>query len=111
MAPPRMRRQLNFLQHVLKEANQNKRKEQLQHANADQINAVSEMVLNTLRGNIPVHSDVVEQLRPHQRALRTMGSRRLSLKKRRQAMLRQKGRGFWRGLHGVLGACCCRVTS
>ena len=76
MAPPRMRRQLNFLQHVLKEANQNKRKEQLQHANADQTNGISEMVLNTLRGNVPVHSLVVEQLRPYRRALRTMGSRR-----------------------------------
>ena len=106
-----MHRQLNFLQHVLKEANQNKRTEQLQHANADQINAISEIVLNTLRGNVPIHSLVVEQLRPHRRALRTMGNQRYSLKKRRQAMLHQKGRGFWRGLNGVLGACCCRVTS
>ena len=90
-----MRRQLNFLQHVLKETNQNKRTEQLQHANADQINAISEMVLNTLRGNVPVDPPLVEQLRPHRRALRTVGSRRYSLKKKHQAMLLQKGRGFW----------------
>ena len=64
-----MRRQLSFLKHVLKEANQNKRREQLQHANADQINAISEMVLNTLKGNVPLQPPLVEQLRPHQRAL------------------------------------------
>ena len=110
MGPPRMRRQLPFLKHVLKVTNQNKRREQLQHANADQINAISEMVLNTLKGNVALQPPLVEQLRPHQRALRTMGSRRHSLKKRRQTM-RQKGRGFWRGLNGVLESCCCRVRS
>ena len=42
----RLRRQRPFLQSILKEANQKKRQEMLTHANADQINAVSEMVLN-----------------------------------------------------------------
>ena len=46
----RMTRQSHFLNDVLKEANQNKRQQKLRYANADQINAVSELVMNTLRG-------------------------------------------------------------
>ena len=38
----RLRRQLPFLRSVLKEANRFKRQELLQHANTDQVNAVSE---------------------------------------------------------------------
>jgi len=45
----RFRRQLPFLRSVLKEANPFKCQELLQHANADQINAVSELVLNLLK--------------------------------------------------------------
>ena len=45
----RLRRKRPFLQSILKEANQKKRQEMLTHANADQINAVSEMVLNLLK--------------------------------------------------------------
>lgn len=47
----RMTRQSHFLNDVLKEANQYKRQQKLRYANADQINAVSELVMNTLRGN------------------------------------------------------------
>ena len=46
----RMTRQGAFLKDVLKEANQNKRQQKLRYANADQINAVSELVMSTLRG-------------------------------------------------------------
>ena len=45
----RLQRQLPFLRWVLQEANRLKRQELLQHANADQINAVSELALNCAR--------------------------------------------------------------
>ena len=45
----RLRRQLPFLRSMLQEANRFKRQDLLQHANADQINAVSELVLNLLK--------------------------------------------------------------
>ena len=45
-----MTRQSHFLNDVLKEANQHKRQQKLRYANADQINAVSELVMNKLRG-------------------------------------------------------------
>ena len=50
----RLRRQLPFLRSVLKKANRFKRQELLQHANADQVNALSELVLNLLKNNIPM---------------------------------------------------------
>ena len=42
----RMTRQSHFLNDVLKEANQHKWQQKLCYANADQINAVSELVMN-----------------------------------------------------------------
>ena len=49
----RLRRQLPFLRSMLQEGNGSKRQELLQHANADQINAVSELVLNFLKTRFP----------------------------------------------------------
>ncbi|MCV6574202.1 MAG: hypothetical protein OIF58_00545, partial [Cohaesibacter sp.] len=49
----RLRCQLPFLRSVLKEANRFKRQELLQHANADQVNVVSELVLNLLKKTFP----------------------------------------------------------
>ena len=46
--PPRLRRQLTFLRQLAKEARHLQRQDLLRHANADQINAVSEVILNSL---------------------------------------------------------------
>ena len=73
MKGERVRRQAPFLRKVLNEANANKRKELLRIADADKINAVSEFVLNTLRGNVPQSRYTVSLLRPHARTLRAMG--------------------------------------
>lgn len=48
-----MSRQATFLKSVLNEANLYKRQQQLRHANTDQINAVCELLMNTLRGAVP----------------------------------------------------------
>ena len=45
----RLRRQWPFVRSMLQEANRFKCQDLLQHANADQINAVSELVLNLLK--------------------------------------------------------------
>ena len=50
----RIRRHLAFIQSILKQANRYKREELLTHANADQINALSEVILNLLKKK---HSD------------------------------------------------------
>ena len=61
----RMERQAPFLKSVLQEANQHKRQELLQMANADQINAISELVMNTLRGMVPRSQHTITLLKPH----------------------------------------------
>ena len=49
----RIERQAPSLKSVLQEANQHERQELLRMANADQINAISELVMNTIRGTVP----------------------------------------------------------
>ena len=101
----RIGRQLPFLRSILKAADHQTRRERLQAANADQINALSELVMNTLRGKIPVSSSTLTELRPHQQALRDMTRRKHSLKKRRQIMMSQQGRGLWQGLNTACNHC------
>ena len=101
----RLRRQLPFLRSVLQEANRFKRQDLLQHANADQINAVSELVLNLLKNKIPVSPPIMAKLRPYKKVLRDLGRRRHSVKKRRQWLITQKGRRLFQGLHHVLCQC------
>ena len=77
----RLRRQLPFLRPMLQEANSSKRQELLQHANADQINAVSELVLNFLKNKIPETPPMLAKLQPYKKVLRDLGCRRHSVKK------------------------------
>ena len=58
-----LRRQRPFLDSILKEANRNRRRQMLEHANADQINAVIEMVLNLLKNRIPVNASTYGKLK------------------------------------------------
>ena len=78
------------------------REELLQHANVDQVNAASELVLNLLKNNISVTSSITAQLHPYKKVLRNLGRRQHSVKKRRQWLVSQKGRGLWQGLNNVL---------
>ena len=48
----RMERQAPFLKNVLQEADNHKRQELLQTAKADQINAIGELVMNTIRESV-----------------------------------------------------------
>ena len=70
-----LRRQRPFLESIQKEANQNKRQQLLEHANGDQINSVSEMVLNLLKDRIPVTASTYGKLKRHKKVLRELGKR------------------------------------
>ena len=96
----------SFLRKVLREANANKRKQYLQLANADQVNAVSELVLNVLKGTAPRSRYTIERLRPHAQALRDMSKRGSSIKKRREVMMHQTGAGLWNELRLCHRRCC-----
>ena len=101
----RLKRQLPFLQSVLKEANRKKRQELLHHANSDQINAISEVVLNLLKNNIPMTPDLMAKLRPHKKALRMLGQHSQSVKKRRELLMQQRGSGLFKSLNDVVCQC------
>ena len=95
----RMTRQGHFLNDVLKEANQNKRQQKLRYANADQINAVSDLVRNTLRGSVQPGRKTVNRLKPFRHSLRLIANPRQSIKKRKYLMSTQIGAGVWKELH------------
>ena len=57
-----MERQAPFLKSVLQEADNHKRQELLRMANADQINAISELVMNTIRGTVPRSRHTIREL-------------------------------------------------
>ena len=83
---------------MLKEANHHKRRQKPRYANADQINAVSELVMNTLRGAIRPGRHTVKKLKPYSKQLRLIAIPRQSIKRRRQLLSQQIGAGVWREL-------------
>ena len=101
----RLQRQLPFLRSVLQEADNNVRRERLQHANADLVNAISELVMNTLKGNVQVPPRLLDQLGPHKRALHDMARRKHSIKRRLSVMMAQTGVGVWNALERVCRHC------
>lgn len=102
----RIKRQKPFLDALLNAHSQPRKREQyLQHANKDQINSISEIVLNTLKNNIEIDPPLMARLRRYKEPLRTIGKRKNSLQRRRQELLKQKGKGFWLGLRDICKNC------
>ena len=77
----RMTRQVAFLKDVSRAANQNKRQQKPCYASADQINAMSELVMDTLRGTVRPGRKTVPKLRPYSKQPRLIASPRQSIKK------------------------------
>lgn len=90
-------------QRVFLNRNEKRCQAMLHHTNADQINAISEMVLNLLKKRIPVSTVTYGKLEGYKNGLREVGKRINSLKRRR-AHLQQNGSGFWQGLQGCYRA-------
>ena len=95
----RFTRQRPFLKSVLAEANRHRRNQLLRLANADQINALSELALNTVRGVVPRSRDTVRLLRPYQDVLRQLTQRKRSIKNRRELLMCQSGGALWSELN------------
>ena len=96
-----IKRQLPFLQGVSKDVDVQTRRKRFEAANADEINAVSELIVNVLRQRVPVSSCTLQRFHPHRQALRDMGHPKLSIKKRRQVMMQQSESGVWSGVRPV----------
>lgn len=91
-----MRRQLPFLQSLLRQSRAAKRKQLLQFANADQINAIRKVLLNGLKDTNPFNATptIIAKLRRHKASLLPLRRRGLSVVRRKAYLTRQKG-GFW----------------
>ena len=96
-------RQCPFLETVF-QTTPTRRRHLLQHANQDQINALSELVLNILKRRIPLTPPLMARLRRYKTLLRDVGKRRHSTKRRWALLMSQVGRGLWTGLKE---ACQC----
>ena len=101
----RLLRHRAFLLSILREGNRNKRQDLIQHANGEQINAFSELVLNMLKNRVPVSPPLMAKLRRHKKVLKELGRRKNSIKKGRLHLMNQKGSGFWQGLHEAYCNC------
>lgn len=101
----RLLRHRAFLLSILREGNRNKRQDLIQHANGEQINAVSELVLNMLKNRVPVSPPLMAKLRRHKKVLKELGRRKNSIKQGRLHLMNQKGSGFWQGLHEAYCNC------
>ena len=97
----RVKRQWPFLQSLLNTAQHNVRREMLQYANKDQINALSEVVLNALQHNIPLKPDAVARLRKHKRVLRKLADRHINFTTRKKVLSSQRGGAFWNSLKHI----------
>ena len=59
----RLRQHRVFLESILREANAKRRQVMLDHANKDQINTISKMVLNLLKKRIPITKQTYSKLK------------------------------------------------
>ena len=101
----RLCRQRPFLESILNKSNRFKHQELLELANADQINAISEMILNLLKKRIAIQPSTLAKLKRHKDVLLELAKRKHSLKRRREHLKKQNGSGFWKGLREGFEVC------
>ena len=94
-----------FLQSLIREANAKRRNVMLDLANKNQLNALSEMVLNVVKQNVPIQPKTIHKLKRYKNVLRALRLRQTSLKRKREQLKKQTGRGFWQGLNECNKAC------
>ena len=94
----RLRRQSLFLKGVLANINHSLRKDMFRFANKDRIDAISEMAHNILRHGIELKPEHIQELKKHVTLIRTIANRRESVKKKRQALMTQKGGNLFKSL-------------
>ena len=76
----KIKRNFFLMKSIFHQANHYKRQEILRNSNSDQINAVSEIVLNLLKKRILVIPPLMAQLKQYKRALHKIGKKKNSIK-------------------------------
>ena len=72
-------------------------------ANKNQLNALSEMVLNVMKCNL---LKTIQKLKHYKNVLQELRLRHTLLKRQGEQLKKQTGRGFWQGLNECYAACC-----
>ncbi len=81
-----------FLTYLSELKNPRKRKFLLQNADNSQIDAISEICLNLLKGKIPDPSKTLQRkLRPFQKYIRIIGTKNVPVKTRKRCMIQHGG--------------------
>lgn len=60
-------------------------------ASSDQINSITEIALNTLKGNIPYPNKTRDKLKLFKKVIRSLAKPKLSIKKKKQLLLQRGG--------------------
>jgi len=94
-----------FFKALADQPSQISRRKLLLQATKDQINMLSEVILNLLKQNVSVDPSLMARLRKHKQILRELRKRQHSVKKRRQMLMETKGNQLFRDLHDLVCVC------
>jgi len=97
-----------FFKALADQSSQVSRRQLLLQATKDQINMLSEVILNLLKQNVSVDPSLMARLRKHKQILRQLRLRQHSVKKRRQMLMDAKGNQLFRDLHDLVCVCLNR---
>ena len=98
-----------FFKSLADQPSQISRRKLLLQATKDQINMLSEVILNLLKRNVAVDPSLMTRLKKHKHILRELRQRQYSLKKRRQLLMDAKGNQLFRDLHDLVCVCLNRT--
>ena len=97
-----------FFKALAEQPGQITRRKLLGQATKDQINMLSEVILNLLKRNVPVDPSLMARLRKHKNILRELRLRQHSIKKRRHMLMEAKGNQLFRDLYDLVCVCLNR---
>jgi len=97
-----------FFKALADQPSQISRRKLLEQATKDEINMLSEVILNLLKQNVAVDPGLMARLRKHKHILRELRKRQHSIKKRRQMLMEAKGNQLFRDLHDLVCVCLNR---
>lgn len=86
----RLFKQEPFLQ-LLARSTSKQRSELLKHAKREELKALFEICLNIIRGNFPIDDKHFKQLKKHRNVLRSLGDRKVTLKRKKQLVSQEGG--------------------
>ena len=85
----KLRQHLPFLCACFK-SNKTQQKDMITHANIGQMEAIGEVALNVLKGNIIAPTSSFKRLKPHKSKLLYLACKKPSLKRRRKCLIKKE---------------------